>query len=78
MQVDGQLVWRYAMPAGAPALTAPPGRGDGEVVELTGNGAGGPVSRVVGVVGSAHVRGMVREWQQHVAQQDVSELLTLE
>jgi hypothetical protein len=46
-----------AVHTGAPAAAAPQGLGDGAYTPLRG------VQRVVAVVGTAHVRGMVREWQ---------------
>jgi hypothetical protein len=54
----GQLVWRYAMPSGGPSGAAPAGLGEGEY----GPPPGGARSVVV-VVGTAHVRGMCREWE---------------
>ncbi len=68
-EVDGQRVWRYAMPEGAPARSAPKGFGDGALQALPG------VRAVVGVVGSAHVHGMVREWSRCVEDQAVDALL---
>lgn len=57
------------MPAGSPPESAPAGMGDGVFDPLQA-----PRS-VVAIVGSAHVRGMVRDWKQHVDSQDVTELL---
>lgn len=56
-QVDGQDVWRYMMPEGGNQVVAPQGAGDGAAKPLSG------VRTVVGVVGTAHVPGMVREWK---------------
>lgn len=56
----GKPVWRLMVPEAAPAAAAPKGLGDGAYVPLKSARA------VVGVVGSAHVRGMVREWEQRV------------
>ncbi|KAG2452693.1 hypothetical protein HYH02_002925 [Chlamydomonas schloesseri] len=67
--VDGSAVWRYAMPEAGPARAAPPGFGDGGVGALPG------VRSVVGVIGSAHVRGMVRDWQAAVQDCSVEPLL---
>jgi hypothetical protein len=52
----GRRVWRYVMPAGAPDQAAPSGHGEGEYKPLQ------EVQTVVAVVGSAHVRGIIREW----------------
>ncbi|KAG2427850.1 hypothetical protein HXX76_012171 [Chlamydomonas incerta] len=68
-EVDGAAVWRYAMPEAGPARAAPPGFGDGGVAALPG------VRSVVGVIGSAHVRGMVRDWQAAVQDSNVEPLL---
>ena len=70
-RVDGELLWRYMGPEAGPLESAPPGFGDGAVAPLEG------VHAVVGVVGSAHVRGMVREWGEHVVDTDVSKLLAV-
>lgn len=51
-------VWRYVIPEGGPAAAAPPGYGDGEYQPA------GSVSSVVAIVGTAHVRGIVREWER--------------
>ncbi|GIL84546.1 hypothetical protein Vretimale_14392 [Volvox reticuliferus] len=68
-EVDGKAVWRYAMPEDGPQRSAPQGLGDGALMGLRG------VSAVVGVVGSAHVRGMVRDWPEALQNDDVSPLL---
>jgi hypothetical protein len=49
------------VPQGCTAFSAPAGSGDGPVAPLAGPAA------VVAVVGSAHVRGMAREWQGSIA-----------
>jgi hypothetical protein len=61
-QPDGSALWRYAVPADGHPRAAPPGTGDGALQAA----AGGP-ARVVAVVGSAHVRGMVRRWPEALA-----------
>jgi len=67
---QGRVVWRYMMPVGAPPGSAPAGLGDGCVQPLE------RVHTVVGIVGSAHVPGMIREWQQSLQNPgDVSMLL---
>lgn len=58
---DGQLIWRYAMPQGKTASSAPQGGGDGAYAPLQAPSA------VVAVVGSAHVRGMCKAWQDSLA-----------
>jgi hypothetical protein len=60
-EADGQLIWRYVMPEGSTASSAPKGGGDGAYVPLAGP------SDVVAVVGSAHVRGMCKAWQASLA-----------
>lgn len=68
--VGGQLVWRFMMPENAPPATAPVGLGDGAFKPLKG------ARSVVGIVGSAHVHGMIREWSECVkAPGDVSKQL---
>jgi hypothetical protein len=49
------------VPEGATASSAPAGSGDGPYVPLAAPTA------VVSVVGSAHVRGMVKQWQESLA-----------
>ncbi len=71
-EVEGQLLWRYMVPEGGPLGSAPQGSGDGAFRPLEG------VAAVVGVVGSAHVHGMVNEWQQHVRDVGVEALLRTE
>lgn len=58
---EGQLIWRYVMPEGATASSGPAGGGDGAYSPLQGPSA------VVAVVGSAHVRGMCKAWQDSLA-----------
>lgn len=53
----GRRMWRYGMPGGGPDLAAPNGWGEGEYVPVQDAAA------VVAVVGSAHVRGICREWE---------------
>lgn len=50
-------MWRYGMPQRAPEGCTVLGYGDGEYK------AAAPIKAVVGVVGSAHVAGIVREWE---------------
>lgn len=61
---SGGVVLQYAMPAGGEAGACPPGAGAGEYAPLPGP------RTVVAVVGTAHVRGMLREWGP--AQRDAS------
>jgi hypothetical protein len=61
---NGQPVWRFMVPHGAPEEAAPRGLGDGAYEPLR------DVRRVVGVVGTAHVRGLVQEWEQGSRSQD--------
>lgn len=56
--VDGKVVLRYMMPENGPRRSAPMGQGDGEYQPVKG------VKSVVAVVGSAHVRGMIKEWER--------------
>jgi hypothetical protein len=58
----GRPLWRFMMPEQGPLISAPQGLGDGAVQPLKSARA------VVGIVGSAHVRGMVREWSSSVQQ----------
>uniref|UniRef100_A0A7S0RDT8 Uncharacterized protein n=1 Tax=Chlamydomonas leiostraca TaxID=1034604 RepID=A0A7S0RDT8_9CHLO len=72
-EVNGQTVWRLMMPENGPMASAPAGSGDGEFKPLKG------VKSVVGVIGSAHVRGMIREWDACVkSPADVADLLVCE
>lgn len=56
--VEGHQVWRYMMAEGAPPRACPTGRGDGQFTPHKG------ASAVVGVVGTAHVRGIIQEWEK--------------
>lgn len=49
-------VWRLVTPPGAPVGSCPVGEGDGQ---LEGHL---PVQNLVAVVGTAHVKGMMRAW----------------
>ena len=61
------------MPKDGPAGSAPKGLGDGAYAPLTGPKA------VVGVIGSAHVRGMCKQWEESVKEAgQVEELLKVE
>jgi hypothetical protein len=60
-EANGQLVWRYAMARDAPEGSAPKGLGEGEYLPPAG------AKNVVVVVGTAHVRGMCREWETALA-----------
>eukprot|EP00775_Hariotina_reticulata_P012413 gene12413-12548_t len=72
-QESGQLIWRYMVPQGSTSFSAPAGSGDGPVEPLAGPTA------VVAVVGSAHVRGMAKEWQGSIAAAgQLDELLRVE
>ncbi|KAK9807775.1 hypothetical protein WJX72_008889 [[Myrmecia] bisecta] len=61
-QVGGQTVWRYVMPDGGPAAACPTGWGEGVYEPRQGPSA------VVAVVGSAHVPGIIQEWNKADAQ----------
>ena len=54
---QGRRIWRFTMPEGGPAVAAPSGNGEGQYrpIEAPRN--------VVAIVGSAHVRGILREWR---------------
>jgi len=67
--VDGQAVLRYMAAEGAPPRAATPGVGDGVYGPLQGPRA------IVAVVGSAHVRGICRLWDDAQQRQDVNDLL---
>jgi hypothetical protein len=56
---DGREAFQYAMPQGASSGVCPPGRGDGSYALPAGGGG----KTVVAVVGTAHVRGIVKVWQ---------------
>ncbi|KAL6762267.1 hypothetical protein V8C86DRAFT_2518932 [Haematococcus lacustris] len=71
-QEGGRPLWRFMMPEWGNSLAAPVGLGDGAVQPVQGPRA------VVCVVGSAHVRGMVREWDDALRTPgQVDSLLTL-
>lgn len=57
-QDQGRTVWRYTMPEGGPEEATPSGNGEGEYKPEQA-----PKS-LVAVVGSAHVRGILREWEK--------------
>jgi len=61
---NGSPVWRFMVPEGAPEAAAPRGLGDGAYTPLKG------ARRVVAVVGTAHVKGIVREWPQAVQEEE--------
>ena len=52
----GRRMLRYGMPAEGPEAATPSGYGEGEYAPVQDAAA------VVAVVGSAHVRGIIREW----------------
>ena len=54
---QGRTIWRYTIPEGGPEEASPPGNGEGQYKPLQAPG------RLVAVVGSAHVRGILREWE---------------
>ena len=66
---DERHAWHYAMPKDAPEGCSVSGCGLGEYVPMKN------ASAVVGVVGSAHVGGIVREWQDAADQEKLSRLL---
>lgn len=66
---DSRHAWQYAMPADSPTGLSTKGIGLGEYRAVEG-----PES-VVAVVGSAHVGGIVREWQDIRDISGLSELL---
>lgn len=63
-------VLQYAMPVGGDPGPCPPGAGAGQYQALAGP------NTVVAVVGTAHVRGMVREWEAAQADPALRPLLT--
>ena len=75
----GSTVYSYAMPKGSPAIVSPPGKGQGQFVLGDAPGESPRPKRVVAVVGSAHVRGMIQCWnefesrQSHVGRDDILE-----
>ncbi|CAL8465194.1 g4729 [Coccomyxa elongata] len=60
----GMRMWRYVVPEGGPTAAGLPGYGEGEYRPV------GDPQTVVAVVGSAHVRGIVREWERIKGQSD--------
>ena len=72
----GATVYSYAMPKGSPAIVSPPGKGQGQFALGDAAGDSPRPKRVVAVVGSAHVRGMIQCWngfesrQSHVVGRD--------
>ncbi len=62
-------VLQYAMPVGGDQEACPPGAGAGQYAPLAG-----PRS-VVAVVGTAHVRGMIRQWKAAQADAAIKPLL---
>jgi len=69
-EVNGQTMWRLMQAQGAPPESSPKGLGDAEYTPIKGARA------VVKVVGTAHVRGMMRAWDKALKQPaDVQHLL---
>jgi hypothetical protein len=66
---DGYTVMRYMMADGAPNRAAPCGKADGAYQPLD------DATAVVAVVGSAHARGMLREWNSAIKDKSVEQLL---
>ncbi|KAK9790773.1 hypothetical protein WJX73_006178 [Symbiochloris irregularis] len=72
---DGRQTWRYLMPDAAEARDSPLQRsapylgGEGVYEPLQG------VSKVVGVVGTAHVRGIIENWEAAESAEGVTRLL---
>ena len=56
-RVDGRMVWRLMQGKGAPDETSTRGYGDGEYQPLQ------DVNVVVNIVGTAHVQGIVKAWE---------------
>ena len=54
-------MWRFMQAEGAPAEACPSGFGDGSYTPLA------DVRRIVKIVGTAHVQGMVQRWADAVA-----------
>lgn len=65
----GFTVMRYMMADGAPNKAAPCGKGDGAYQPLDS------AESVVAVVGSAHARGMCRQWDAAMKDKSVQPLL---
>ena len=59
--IEGQPMWRFMQAEGAPAEACPSGFGDGSYTPLA------DVRRIVKIVGTAHVQGMVQRWADAVA-----------
>ncbi len=53
----GRTVWRYAMPEASLEEATPSGNGEGQYKPVQAP------RTVVAVVGSAHVRGILKEWE---------------
>lgn len=66
---DDFTVLRYMMADGAPNKAAPTGKGDAAYQPL------GDAQAVVAVIGSAHVRGMCREWDKALQDKSVEKVL---
>lgn len=64
MGADGVPIWRYTVGKNGPQGVCPLGEGDGTYAALPA------VSAVVAVVGTAHVRGIVREWDVAAASEN--------
>ena len=68
---DGSTALNYAQPEGGNVAACPPGTGAGAYKPL-------PAPRaVVGVVGTAHVRGIVAAWERQLARGGDTTLLYL-
>ncbi|CAL5220498.1 g2527 [Coccomyxa viridis] len=65
---QGRTIWRYTMPEGGPEEATPPGNGEGEYKPAQAPG------KLVAVVGSAHVRGILREWEKVSHQEYLKQL----
>ena len=65
----GATVYSYAMPKGSPAVVSPPGKGQGQFTMGEGVGESPRPKRVVAIVGSAHVRGMICCWEEFESNQ---------
>jgi hypothetical protein len=63
-QVDKYTVMRYMMADGAPNKAAPTGKGDGAYEPLP------DADSIVAIIGSAHVRGICKQWNSTVSSQD--------
>ena len=65
-QQRARVVFRYAQPEGGNPAVCPVGGGDGVYAALS------PGRVVVGVVGTAHVRGIIRAWAAAQGDGDLS------